>query len=180
MPGRKLTPNEISFAKQVFSDSIKYGQAMIYDEKFAFFQPDNSGMTPNGNIYVSGGTSSDYGSSIEKPPLKAFFIHELTHVWKKQNNVLNPIISAVANSMRHGFFYEESYKYLLEKDKDFLEYRIEQQAQIIEDYTRITILNINPNVKHIKNRGTKADIVALFHKVLSNFISNPSYPSKGR
>ena len=146
--------------------------------KNTLFQPENSGMTPNGNVYISGKSSLNYGNSITKPPMKAFFIHELTHVWQKQNGVLNPVVSEVANLLRHVFFYQESYKYRLEKGKDFLEYRMEQQAQIIEDYTRITILNINPHVKFIENRGIKKDIVTLFQSVLSKFLFDPTYPSK--
>lgn len=178
MTRRKLTANEISFAKKIFADSIKYSEVHIYDEKYAFFQPINSGMTPNGNIYVDGVTSSDYGKSTSQPFAKAFFIHEMVHVWQKQNGVLNPIISAVANSLRHGFFYSEAYKYTLDGNKDLLDYRMEQQAQIIEDYVRIKILNIAPNVKYIQNQEKNPKLLKLFNNVLSKLIAKPSYPSE--
>lgn len=176
MKGRKLTENEIILAKKVFSKSIKYEEVNIYAEKFAFFQPNNSGMTPNGNIYTDGITiSNDYGSAVTNSGLKAFFIHEMVHVWQKQNNVLNPIISAVANSIRHAFFYKEAYKYTLDRGKDLLEYRIEQQAQIIEDYAKITIFNMWPNSKLMLNKGSKPELELLFIDVLFNFINDPSY-----
>jgi len=180
MSGRKLTQNEIILAKKIFKESIKYIDVSIHHEKFAFFQPDNSGMTPNGDIYIDGSIKiMDYGHAIVSALDKAFFIHEMAHVWQKQNGVLNPIISAVANSIRHGFFYENSYKYFLEKNKDFLEYRMEQQAQIIEDYTRITMLNKLPNIKFLENKGRKIEVITLFEKVLSKFLLDPSYPKKG-
>lgn len=179
MTGRKLTKNEIELASKVFTASIKYDSVLLFNEKYAFFQPDNSGMTPNGNIYVDSKTKiSDYGLSTVASFEKAFFIHEMTHVWQKQNNVLNPIASAIANSLRHAFFYSESYKYTLEKDKDLLDYRMEQQAQIIEDYTRVQFLHTNPNPNFISNRGTKEHIMGLFSSVLAKFLSSPNYPGK--
>ncbi len=67
----------------------------IYHEKYAFFQPDYSGMTPNGNIYIHGEVIDDYGKATISPDSKAFFIHEMVHVWQKHNGVLNPIVSAI-------------------------------------------------------------------------------------
>jgi len=179
MSGRKLTNNEIELARKIFGASIKYDDVSIYNKKFAFFQPDNSGMTPNGSIYIdSKEIISDYGLSTIASFEKAFFIHEMTHVWQKQNKVLNPIASAIANSLRHAFFYSEAYKYTLEKNKDLLDYRMEQQAQIIEDYARIQFLHTNPNPNFISNRGTKEQIVGLFNSVLAKFLISPSYPGK--
>jgi len=178
MKGRKLTTNEIQFTKGIYGDSIKYDQVKIFDEKYAFFQPDNSGMTPNGNIYIHGATSSDFGASTERAILKAFFIHEMAHVWQKQNNVLNPIASAIANSIRHAFFYGEAYKYTLKDSVDLLEYRMEQQAQIIEDYTRITKLNLLPKPSFLQNKVTGKPLLKLYNSVLTKFFNDPSYPSK--
>ncbi len=54
MEGRKLTQGEIALAKKIYRDSIDYPKVRIHKGKFAFFQPNNSGMTPNGEIYMSG------------------------------------------------------------------------------------------------------------------------------
>lgn len=178
MNGRKLTANEIQFAKSIYGNSIKYELVKIFDEKYAFFQPDNSGMTPNGNIYIHGVTSSDFGASTERAVLKGFFIHEMAHVWQKQNNVLNPIVSAIANSLRHAFFYDEAYKYTLKDGVDLLEYRMEQQAQIIEDYTRVVKLNLLPKPSFLQNKVTGKPLLKLYNSVLAKFLNDPAYPSK--
>lgn len=181
MSGRMLTENEKNLADKIFGNSVKYNEVLIFNEKYAFFQPSNSGMTPNGNIYIDGKTEVlDYGSATLDRESKAFFIHEMTHVWQKQNNVLNPIVSAIANSFRHAFFYGESYKYTLESDKDLLEYRMEQQAQIIEDYARVTLLHLSPKFGLMQNKVTYSKAIVLFNFVLSKFIENPSYPKKIR
>ncbi len=176
MAGRKLTVNEIQLAKWVYGDSIKYDQVIIYDEKYAFFQPNDSGMTPNGNIYIHGITSSDFGSLATRSILRGFFIHEMAHVWQKQNSILNPIVSAIANSLRHAFFYTEAYKYTLRDGNDLLDYRMEQQAQIIEDYVRIVKLNLLPKSFFLQNKETDMRLLGLYTAVLSKFLSDPSYP----
>ncbi|OUS10786.1 hypothetical protein A9Q89_10510 [Gammaproteobacteria bacterium 53_120_T64] len=178
MAGRKLTINEIQFAKELYGDSIKYNQVLIFDEKYAFFQPDNSGMTPNGNIYIHGVTSKDFGLKTTRGVLKSFFIHEMGHVWQKQNNILNPIVSAIANSIRNGFFYGESYKYQLNENADLMDYRMEQQAQIIEDCTRVAKLGLLPSPKFLKNNVSGTQLLTLYKSVLSKFIIDPSYPGR--
>lgn len=179
MSGRKLTNNEIILATKIFGKSIKYRDVSIYHEKYAFFQPNNSGMTPNGNIYIDGTIKiSDYGDLAIAAASRAFYIHEMVHVWQKQNKVLNPLISAVANAIRHGFFYQEAYKYKLDTNQDFLDYRIEQQAQIIEDYSRLTIFNLQPKPGYMSNKETGISLLKLFKAVLSKFLVDPSYPTK--
>ncbi len=56
---------------------------------------------------------------------------------------------------------------------------MEQQAQIIEDYTRITLLHLKPKLGFMKNKINHSEAIVLFNSVLSNFFKNPSYPSKG-
>jgi len=175
---RKLTLNEINFASKIFGGSILYIDVKIYHEKYVFFQPDNSGMTPNGNIYIDGKIIKDYGNAIVDLGSKAFFIHEMVHVWQKHNGVLNPKISAIANSIRHGFNYNEAYKYTLDAKKDLLDYRIEQQAQIIEDYVRVLYLGIHRREEYLQNEENEAEIDKLYQSVLSKFLSEPSYPKE--
>jgi len=158
MDYRKLTPNEILFATKIFGGSILYIDVKVYHEKYAFFQPDHSGMTPNGNIYIDGEIIKDYGNTVVWPEQKAFFIHEMVHVWQKHNGVLNPVLSAIANSIRHGFNYNEAYKYTLDAKKDLLDYRMEQQAQIIEDYVRVLYLGIQRRTEYLQNKESEEKV----------------------
>ena len=87
MSSRNLTTGEIALAKKIFKGSIAYERVRIHDEAYVFFQPNNSGMTPNGEIYVTGGCPADY--STAESHFRAFFIHEMTHVWQFQLDVLN-------------------------------------------------------------------------------------------
>ena len=179
--GRSLTVSEIALAKQLFKNSIDYNKVKIHHEKAAFFQPSNSGMTPNGQIYIDGNVIADYGMSPSNDE-KAFFLHEITHVWQKQNAILNPIISAIGNSLLHFGDYNKAYFYTLDPKWDLLEYRMEQQAQIIEDYARIVLFGVNPRRSSpskffLENAGlTHQSRLKLYQDVLHNFLNNPSYP----
>ena len=48
---RWLTAGEIAMAKDVFGDTIKYDEVQIIRVKAYFFQPQNTTMAPDGNIY---------------------------------------------------------------------------------------------------------------------------------
>lgn len=75
---RLLTTGEIAAAKQLFKGSVNYSLVKFHNKKYVFLQLDNSGMTPNGEIYVHGIYSQDYAK--EASALTGFFIHELVHV----------------------------------------------------------------------------------------------------
>jgi len=170
---RSLASGEETLAKKIFKSSITYSKVKIHNEKYIFVQPDNSGMTPNGEIYVDGIYKNDY--SLESYSLKAFFIHEMVHVWQYQNNVLSPIWSAIGEFFEEGFRYDNAYKYKLEQGKDLVDYDIEQQASIIEDYYRITHEKKHPVKGHLQNTEALPKLIKLYKSVLAKFLANPSY-----
>lgn len=168
---RRLTPGEIKLVKDVFGESIDTSRVRIHDEKYIFFQPDNSGMTPNGEIYVHGAYSPDFSS--EAGQSQAFFIHEMVHVWQHQTGVLagGVIGSAIIEMIGRLGDYGSAYPYVLDESKDLTDYGLEQQASIVEDYFRITRLSDKPR----RARGPTAPNRALYEKVLHRFITDPTY-----
>ena len=173
MKNRTLTTGEIRLATTIFKSSIDYTKVRIHNGKYIFFQPDNSGMTPNGEIYVHGAYRSDYSTGNGQS--KGFLIHELVHVWQYQLNILNPVTAAIAENIVHGFDYSKAYHYTLDPAKDILDYDIEQQAAIIEDYYLIYFAGSLPVRGHMQNTLAEAKAGQLFHKVLGKFRVNPSF-----
>ena len=170
---RALTLAEIALAKKVFGASIDYTTVKVYDRKYMPLQPNHSGMTPNGKIYVAGVYRSDYCSAL--PDLQGFFIHEMVHVYQYQLKILKPILAAIGESFKHGFNYNKAYQYTLDAKKGLLDYDIEQQAQIIEDYFRIYHLHLPPIPGFLQNTLIDSKTQRLFHKVLAKFLANPNY-----
>lgn len=171
---RMLTVGEIALARKIYHDAIDYQKVRIHKGRFMFFQPNDSGMTPNGEIYMSGNAYyADY--SVLRPQAKAFFIHEMAHVWQYQLNILNPVLAAVGESFSHAFNYDKAYEYTLDANKDLLDYKIEQQASIIEDYMRVFVYNIKPNIGGLQGSLQEAIRGQLYQRVLKLFLANPGY-----
>lgn len=173
MKTRKLTPLEYMLALKVFKSSINYNLVKIHDYAYIFFQPKNSGMTPNGEIYLYNAYKEDFG--LERPAISAFFIHEMAHVWQYQNKILHPITAAISETIYHFFDYAKAYRYTLDGSKDLRDYKIEQQASIIEDYFRTNFVGLLPTPNNLQNNYAKVKKDRLYEKVLAKFIENPSY-----
>lgn len=129
MPGpesRPLTAGEIALARSVFDDAIDYSRVRLVRGKWWPLQPVNAAMAPCGNIHFhpKGNLWSD---DFSRGPLwlKAFWIHEMVHVWQTQTRgrFYLPL-------MRHPFC---RYRYTLVPGQPFGRYGIEQQAEIVRD-----------------------------------------------
>lgn len=176
MGGRSLTTGEIELARELFKDSIRYERVRIHNGKYFFWQPPDSGMTPNGEIYANGYPySNDYAA--ESLDLRAFFIHEMAHVWQYQNKILRVKLAAVCGQIRHLGNYPEMYKYRLQSGKRLIDYGIEQQASIIEDYY-IVIMTGGAEFRsgRIQNKGSSAKKIRLLKNVMADFAADPTRP----
>ena len=121
---RHLTAGEVALCRSMFGDAIDYSKVQLIKGKWWPFQPANAAMAPSGNIYFhpkAGGWSEDF--SREALGRQGFFIHEMTHVWQAQRG--GPLYLPF---MRHPFC---RYSYALKPGKTFLDYGLEQQAEIV-------------------------------------------------
>ena len=123
MKSRHLTSGEVALAQSIFGDAIDYSIVRLFEGKWWPFHPRRAAMAPTGDIWFhpdGGGWSEDF--SHEPLSRQGFFIHELTHVWQAQRGRL-----LYLPLMRHPFC---RYAYRLDRGRTFLEYGIEQQAEI--------------------------------------------------
>jgi len=153
--GRLLTPGEIELARTLYRDSLAYDAVRVHRRRYVWFQDDHITIAPNGHIYAVALYRDDYSEADDR--MRAHFMHEMAHVWQKQNRVLNPILSAIWLWIRHLGRYARAYRYELDASKDLLDYGMEQQAAILEDYFR---------------GGREPARLA----VLARFLADPEYP----
>jgi hypothetical protein len=172
---RNLTAGELTLAREMFQDSIQYERVKIHRGKYFFRQPENSGMTPNGEIYVSGEPyRKDY--SAANVWLQAFFIHEMTHVWQYQNRVLHVKLSAILGQIRHLGNYGKMYEYTLDAKKKLIEYGVEQQAAIVEDYFIVVKKGLREfRGERIQNRCATTEKIEMLKNVMADFLFNPTF-----
>jgi hypothetical protein len=174
--GRNLTAGEIALAADVYQHSINYERVKVHKKKYLFFQPNNSGMTPNGEIYVAGDGYSDDYSIFSDVEIKAFFIHEMAHVWQRQNRILNVRMAALLGQFEHKFKYSRAYPYFLRPDSTLLDYGIEQQASMIEDFFRVVKCGGEFCPNRVQNRCSRDETIELLLSVLQDFIIDPTMP----
>lgn len=166
--------DETMLARTLFKDSINYLRVRVHNGKWAPFQPDSSGITPNGEIWAHGNAyKGDYGAD-PKVENKAFFIHEMVHVWQSQNRVIPVIISAISEFIEHWGNYKSAYLYKLEANKDLSDYQIEQQAAIIENYYRLK--HGGPlRTEYLRNTEQGSALLQLHEAILQRFLKDPGY-----
>ncbi|WEH91158.1 type IV secretion protein Rhs [Acinetobacter soli] len=117
---RKLTSGEISLAREIFSSHLNYDSIFICAHRLVL---KHYAISPNGHIYFNViDWCEDFSTqSIE---MQSWLIHELVHVWQVQQGI---------KLIRKAIF-ERQYHYVLKRGKTFLEFGVEQQAQMVQDY----------------------------------------------
>ena len=176
---RPLTDGEIKLARSVFGDAIDYAAVTISDGKYMPFQPKGTAMAPNGHLYMYGCYSPDY--SAEKSLSRSHFIHEMTHVWQYQIKILNPIVEAAALSLKHKFnYFTAAYAYHLDENMDLMDYGMEQQASIVQEYFMTRREGHTSHTRHCKNTCHDDEKCRLYEKVLEKFLKDPSYTRRSQ
>ena len=191
---RDLTPGEITLAKSIYRDSLKYENVKIHNYKYLDLpfgiasQPDTTLMTPNGEIYAPPSVySADF--SGESNDWKAIFLHEMCHVWQWQRNIKNIKVDAAKEWWAHNGSYDDAYKYTANAHimfPNFDKLGLEQQATIIEDYYRVQICKLD-FVQHngqyriqndVSTPKAKEEARLAVYYTLSTFLIKPEYLGK--
>jgi hypothetical protein len=170
-PNRPLTTGEIALLKPIFRDGIDYAKVHVINNSFPL-QPANVYMTPRGHVYAPGDLwQSDF--STMRGGTRAVFIHEMTHVWQYANG-MDLIGQGVVEFTKYRGQYEKAYPYELARERDLVEYGMEQQASIIEDYFVITVDKGWPH--RMTNKGvTDQQRDELYAAVMKKFLANARY-----
>ena len=126
-PVRALTPGEVSLARTVFADALRYDDVRVHGAKYVFFQPDNVAMTPNGELYFPCGCyRADFSATVGDA---AWLLHELTHAWQWQQGLWVRLRAPFSRNYHYGSPRARA-RYGL--------FNIEQQATLVEDWFRMT------------------------------------------
>ena len=124
---RTLTSGEQFYALEIFGAAIDYKIVRIHNTRAYFFQPADTAITPDGEIYFPPASyKPDFSSNMSDA---TWLIHELAHVWQHQQGMW----------VRTRGMLNRTYEYgdLGTNKRSFLNYGIEQQASIVGDYFRL-------------------------------------------
>ncbi len=140
---RPLTKGEIEMAKTVFGNSIDYSKVRLYHRHYPpIGQDDNTAMTPDGNMYYPTAIyQDDYSTGFRR----SLFMHEMTHVWQKQQG-RDPQLEGLGLGISSFGNYASTYEFKLDPKKDFKDYNLEQQGRLIEKYFEYKERQATPEV----------------------------------
>jgi hypothetical protein len=127
---RSLTSGEITFARQVYSNSVNYSMVRVTDTLGLNDRPWTSNTPPLWTMNVG----SAY-ANLNTTARRRLFIHELAHVWQGQHAVPFMIGSAAHQGLAailNGGSVAPAYTYTL--PGSWAGYNPEQQANIVSDW----------------------------------------------
>jgi hypothetical protein len=126
---RVLTLGETVMLRAVFGTGITYPSVRVHNFKRFFFQPDNTAMTPNGEIYFPAGHYvADF--STESVGKRAWFVHEGAHLYQHYGLGWNVYVRGAV---------DRNYNYTLDPAKTkYSDYGLEEMGDIAQDYYTLT------------------------------------------
>jgi hypothetical protein len=122
---RSLTPGETTLLRSVYGSGITYSSVRIHDYKWFPFQPDDTAMTPNGEMYwPAAHYMADF--SVGSMSKRAWFVHEGAHLYKYYGLHWSVTLRGIV---------DRNYDYRLDPAKTRLrDYGLEEMGDIASDY----------------------------------------------
>jgi hypothetical protein len=169
----ELTPGEIKMCRPIVKDSIFYSEVRIHNSEWLPFgmQPDDTAMSPNGEIFFPTATYQEDFSTAQNPKDKIWFMHEMAHVWQWNRGYRGRLkgkgafYGFVSWSSDRGYRWVYEYYSPENKDKKFSEFNMEQQAEILSHYFGAKYLMVSQYQSRLE----------FLEKVLHNFLKEPRF-----
>jgi hypothetical protein len=152
----------------LFGDAVDYATIRVVHGRAVPIQGDHTYMTIGNVVYAPGPL---YRRDYSRADLagRAALVHEVAHVWQRANGV-NVVAEAALTLLATRGRYLRAYRYTLVPGRDLLDYTVEQQATILEDYYRWLA----------RGRLMYGRAPADYHDALKRFLSDPSYARRAR
>jgi hypothetical protein len=126
---RRLSPGEIETLSSVYGAAVDYGKVRI--RKGGILTAFDYAVTLYNVVFFPRDLYSD-DISGDKAGHTDLLVHEVCHVWQHQTQPYHWAY-ALREHMRYG---KSVYRYDIEAHESLLDYRWEQQGQILQDYYR--------------------------------------------
>jgi hypothetical protein len=142
---RTLTSSEAAYLGTVLGNNVSYEDIKIQQGGLADARPNGGAVAVGNTIYYN----RDLYRENFVPQDDVVFIedlvtlaHEVTHIWQYTSGK-TPNCTVAELASEHVEFGDEVYDYAqpLSRSKTFIDYRCEQQAQIVGDWVMLRALN---------------------------------------
>lgn len=188
---RPPTDGEIDIIKKVFGDSVDIDKVAIRKAELI----DDRSIVFDGEIYFDDDhyvedfskTQNPYSDNYD-PESGALFVHEMTHVWayqKGHDNIANGAYLQGQYEIYRGTdgdYGFNPYNYSIDSSKNFGDYNMEQQGEIIADYYVMTNDYPDKNytglsdtaIELLEKRRNLSEVKLAYKEVLSEFHKDPN------
>ncbi|VXB18070.1 Rhs element Vgr protein [Pseudomonas sp. 8AS] len=168
---RPLTSGEIAMARSIFKDAIDYTKVKVHRDEYLPFglQPNNTAMTPNGELYFNPAYFQEDFSSAKQDEYKHWFMHEMVHVWQHQLGYWVKLHGMLLHPGSLWGLLGDPYHYTLDATKKLHDYNMEQQGDIIADHYALS-----NGLSALSNSGRQVRDRSLYNLVLADFLKDPS------
>lgn len=165
--GRSLTAAEQAMLEPIFGDAVDYDTIRVVHGRAVPVQGDHTYMTIGSVVYAPGRLyRRDFARSDVAS--QAALVHEVAHVWQRANGI-NVVAEAALTLLATRGRYIRAYRYDLVPGRDLLDYAVEQQATILEDYF----------VWLASGRASHGRAPADYQDALRSFLADPTYARRG-
>lgn len=162
---RLPTAGERALIEPLFGGVIDCNRLRIYRRRYLPFQAAATAMAPNGALYFPqpkrGGGLYCADFSQQRPAMQALFVHECVHVW--QHRLGYPVrLAGLLLALSGGYRGRAAYRYrhLLNENRRFCQFNMEQQADMVADYF----------LAERHGRGAPPEL----RRLLAPFLANPA------
>ncbi len=150
---RKLSEKEIKILSEIYGKSINFDKVKLTRKHlFSFLLKKFTAVTfGNKIVYSRKKYEEDFS---DKNYAMSILVHEICHVWQHQNLKYH-WTKAMIEQIRYR---KKVYKYSIYDFKNFINFRFEQQAEIMADYFR--------------KKKSDSDEIRLYQKIISPIFKN--------
>lgn len=176
--GRPLTPGEIRFAATIFGNALNYPAIHVSVWKDCSLGCHPKDVGGDEIRMPKWAYEPDY-SSASSNMLRCVFLHEITHLYQDErmggftSGVYGFLDNVIEDVYPYRYPGKDKYNYELDSSKHFLDYGMEQQAAIIEDYCLL-----GHGMEPVRLKGTippTTDLLPFYQKYLLPLISDPEH-----
>ncbi len=174
---RALTLDEREMLQPLFLAALDLDVIHVVQDKYIAFQGDDTYMTPENDMFAPGDLYlADFAAPEIEPYTASTLVHEMTHAWQHQSG-LDLVAAGAITFAATGGDYQQAYGYTLDPAKDLIDYNVEQQASIVEDWYLLTIRKVAP-YSLLQDWALPVDwaqMEADYRAVLKKFFDDPLY-----
>jgi len=178
--GRPLTPAEIALSSEYFGAAVEYPKIRISVWKDCSLGCPMKAVARHEIRMPRWAYERDYAGGRATPYMRCVFVHEMTHLYQHEHlggfvqGVYGFIDNVIEDLYPWRYPEKDKYNYVLDLKRHWLDYGIEQQASIVEDYCRLQRGEKPVRLKGTEPPAAEGEWLAFYRRFLAGLLADPA------